>query len=123
VRHREGSHWAGAQLLLLSKTSLAGAQRLNCSPRTRRDGWPQTVKSSAMGGVGRKYDQRPETGATFRAVPNMTDLSLIAILGPFGGNQLIVAMGAAHPEARTTIGYYRHWNLTRFASMRDGAKE
>jgi hypothetical protein len=44
----------------------------------------------------------------------MKDVPLILILGPFGGNQLIVAMGAAHPEARTTIGYYRHWNLTRF---------
>ena len=53
----------------------------------------------------------------------MTDLPLIPILGPFGGDQLISALNAIYPEAGTTIGYYRHWNLTRFASMRDGAKE
>jgi len=46
----------------------------------------------------------------------MMDLSLIPILGPFGGNQLISTLNALHPEAGTTIGDRRHGDLTRFAS-------
>jgi len=50
-------------------------------------------------GVGRERDDRLEAEVTFPAVPKMTDLPLIAILGSFGGNQLIVASNAFHPEA------------------------
>jgi hypothetical protein len=44
------------------------------------------------------------------AVPKMTYLPFISILGPFGGNQLIVALNAICPEARTTFGCYHPHN-------------
>jgi len=37
-------------------------------------------------------------------VPNVMDLPLIPILGPFGGNQLVAALDARHPEFGTPIG-------------------
>ena len=48
-------------------------------------------------GVRRRNDL--ERAVAFRAVPKMTYLPLIPILGPFGGNQLIVALKAVCPEA------------------------
>jgi hypothetical protein len=60
-------------------------------------------------GVGRKRDNRLEAKVTFAAVPKMADLPLIPILGPLGGNQLIVASNAFHPEAWTAIGYRLHF--------------
>jgi len=48
----------------------------------------------------------------------MTDLPLIPILGPFGGNQLVTALDARHPELGTTIGQYRrHGNLPHSPSL------
>ena len=45
-------------------------------------------------------------------LPKMTDLPLIPIRGPFGGNQLITALDAGHSKFGTTIGQYRrHGNL------------
>jgi hypothetical protein len=37
----------------------------------------------------------------------MTILLPTPVLGPFGGNQLIVALNTAHAEARTTCGRHR----------------
>ena len=48
----------------------------------------------------------------------MTILMLTPILGPFGGDQLIVALNAGHPESGTEIGFYRRWNLNVFDSAR-----
>jgi len=60
-----------------------------------------------------------EIGVALWAAPKMTDMPLIPILGPFGGNQLIVALSAVHPEVGTTIGSYRHGTplLSRFHEM------
>jgi hypothetical protein len=40
-----------------------------------------------------------EIAVAFRTVPKMTYLPLIPILGPFGGNQLIVALKTVCAEA------------------------
>jgi len=55
-------------------------------------------------GDGRKRDDRLEVEVTFPAVPKMTDLPLIPILRPFGGNQLVTALDAGHPKFGATIG-------------------
>ena len=53
-----------------------------------------------------------KTAVTFPAPPQMTILLPTPVLGPFGSNQLIVALNTAHAEARTTCGYHRrHSNL------------
>ena len=39
---------------------------------------------------------------------------LTPILGPFRGDQLIVALNAGHPEGGTKIGFYHRWNLNVF---------
>src|ERR1019366_9972955 len=55
-----------------------------------------------------------ETAVAFAAVPRMTHLPLVPILGPFGGNQPIVAAHAVLPEAES-IGYCgRHCVLPGF---------
>jgi hypothetical protein len=59
-----------------------------------------------------------EIAVAFPTVPNMMDLPLISILGPFGCNQLIPALSALHPEVGTAMGCYRHRNLSAFASKR-----
>ena len=49
----------------------------------------------------------------------MMDLPLIPILGPFGGDQLVIALDASHPEFGTPIGQYRrHDSLPRSPSLR-----
>ena len=54
----------------------------------------------------------------------MTILMLTPILGPFGGNQLITALDARHPEFRTPIGQYRrHGSLPRSPSLREEVTE
>jgi hypothetical protein len=55
-------------------------------------------------GVRRRNDF--ERAIASRAVPKMSYLPLVTILGPFGGNQLIVALNAICPETRTTFGWY-----------------
>ena len=55
-------------------------------------------------GVRRRDDF--ERAIASRAVPKVTYLPPIPILGPFGGNQLIVASNAICPETRTTSGWY-----------------
>jgi hypothetical protein len=52
-------------------------------------------------------------------------MPLIAIRGPFGGNQLITALNAFHPEVGTTIGHYRHgtpplWRCHEMAQRGNG---
>jgi hypothetical protein len=44
-----------------------------------------------------------ERAIASRAAPKVTYLSSIPILGPFGGNQLIVALNAICPETRTAF--------------------
>ena len=41
-----------------------------------------------------------EAEVTFSAAPKMTDLPLIPIFGPFGGNHLVIALDARYPELR-----------------------
>ena len=55
-------------------------------------------------GVRRRDDF--ERAIASRAAPKVTYLPPIPILGPFGGNQLIVALNAICPETRTTFGWY-----------------
>ena len=50
----------------------------------------------------------------FPTAPKMTILMLTPILGPFGGDQLIVALNAGHPESGTMIGFYHHRSLNVF---------
>ena len=45
-----------------------------------------------------------ERAIASRAVPKMTYLSFVTILGPFGSNQLIAASNAICSETRTTFG-------------------
>ena len=56
------------------------------------------------------------------STPNMKDVSLIAILGPFWSNQLIAALNTVSPEARTTFGCYRRHGAScyRFDVARGG---
>ena len=57
-------------------------------------------------------DDGLKTAVTFPTLPKMTNVALIPMLGPFGGDQVIAAMETAHPEARTTCGCYsRHGNM------------
>ena len=54
----------------------------------------------------------------------MVDLALIPILGPFGGNQLVAALDARHPEFGTPMGQYRrHGSLPRSPSLREEVTE
>jgi hypothetical protein len=50
----------------------------------------------------------------------MTDVCIAPVLAPilgrFGGNQLITAYNAFHPEAGSTIGYYLPHTQPAFAS-------
>jgi hypothetical protein len=54
---------------------------------------PELVRKA---GVGRKRDHRRKTGAAFRAKPNVTGVLVAPILGPYGRNQLSVAVNAMH---------------------------
>jgi hypothetical protein len=59
-----------------------------------------------------------KTAVAFPTAPKMTILMLTPILGPFGGDQLIVALNAGHPESGTKIGFCHRWNLNVFDSAR-----
>ena len=62
-------------------------------------------------------DDGLKTIVAFPAAPKMTILLATSILGPFGGNQLVAALKAAHSKGRTTIGYHRrHGNLPKSLS-------
>jgi hypothetical protein len=56
-------------------------------------------------GVRRRNDF--ERAVASRAPPEVPYLPILMILGPFGGNQLIVASNAICPETRTTFGWYQ----------------
>jgi hypothetical protein len=57
-----------------------------------------------------------ESKSAFPAVPNMTGALIAPVLRPFGGDQLITALNAFHPEAGTTIGNsHPHGSLHSFA--------
>src|SRR4029077_6362359 len=47
-------------------------------------------------GVGRKGDHRRKAGAAFRAEPNVTGVLAAPILGPYGRNQLSIALNTTH---------------------------
>jgi hypothetical protein len=47
--------------------------------------------------------QSSETAVAFWAAPNVTDVPFIPIFGPFGGNQVIAALSALHPETGSRI--------------------
>ena len=49
-------------------------------------------------------DKCLKTVVAFPTAPNMMDLLLTPILGPFGGNQLLTALDAGHPESGATLG-------------------
>jgi hypothetical protein len=68
-------------------------------------------------GVGRKQDERLETAAAFPTVPNMTGAPIAPVLGPFGGDQLITALNAFHPEAGTTTGNARPHHSLRASAF------
>lgn len=60
----------------------------------------------------RGVDDGFKTIVAFPTAPKMAIFLLAPILGPFGGNKLVAALGAAHRKGRTTIGYHRrHGNL------------
>jgi hypothetical protein len=52
-------------------------------------------------------DDGLETAVAFPTTPNMMDVPLIPILGPFGGDQLMTALTAGNPEVGAAIGSYR----------------
>jgi hypothetical protein len=69
---------------------------------------PSLVESSII----LMSDDGLKTTVTFPTLPKMTNVAVIPMLGPFGGDQLIAATEASHPEARTTCGCYRgHGNI------------
>ena len=56
--------------------------------------------------------------------PKMTILLRTPIFGPFGGNQLVAAMDARHPEFGTPMGQYRrHGSLPRSPPLREEVTE
>ena len=57
-------------------------------------------------------DDGLKTAVAFPAVPKMTNVPPVSMLGPFRGDYLTVAMRAGHPVARTSRGCYRrHGNI------------
>ena len=69
-------------------------------------------------GVGGKQDERLETAAAFPAVPNMTGRAYRSSASePFGGDQLITALSAFHPEAGTTTGNARPHHSLRASAF------
>ena len=54
----------------------------------------------------------------------MIGAPIVQVLGPFGGNQLITALKAAHSEFGTSIAQYRrHGSLPRSPSPREEVTE
>jgi hypothetical protein len=64
--------------------------------------------------VGRTKDLGLETALAFPTVPNMTDLSPVPILRPFGSDQLIGTLDTGRTENEATFGR-RQFNLPNFA--------
>src|SRR5262249_35514245 len=56
----------------------------------------QKLRSISGDDVGRKRDHRRKTGAAFWAEPNVTGVLIAPILGPYGRNQLSIAVNATH---------------------------
>src|SRR5262249_28715894 len=54
----------------------------------------QKLRSISGDDVGRKRDHRRKTGAAFWAEPNVTGVLVAPILGPYGRNQLSIAVNA-----------------------------
>jgi hypothetical protein len=82
---------------------------LRCCPRTALSDDSRRENFVACHGLFRHlgFDDGFETAVALPTVPNMMDLPLITILRPFGRYQLIVAIGAVHPEAETAFEWYR----------------
>jgi hypothetical protein len=55
-------------------------------------------------GVSRKGDQRRKTGAAFPAVPNVTDVLVGPILGPYGRNQCVQEILPAEVPEPDSLG-------------------
>src|SRR5579863_7562123 len=88
--------------------SAAAPLKCLCDQQRRMNIVPFRVVFHRLG-----VDDSFKTEVTFPAAPKMTNMLLIPILGPFGGNQLIVALGAVQPKGGTTFGYHcRHGNLS-----------
>ena len=81
---------------------------------TNRDG--KTSSPAALSSIDSVLTMVSKQQSHFRQ--RMTILMLTPILGPFGGNYLIVALNAGHPEGGTKIGFYHRWNLNVFDSAR-----
>jgi hypothetical protein len=97
-----------SKTLVLAARRSVTVKRL-CDQQRRENIVPFLFISHRLG-----VDEGFETAVAFPTAPNVMDLPLIPIFGPFGGNQLIVALSAVHLEGRTTIGYHRrHGNPFR----------
>jgi hypothetical protein len=64
----------------------------------------------------KRADRIDANDASFPAVPNMTGALIAPVLRPFGGDQLITALNAFHPEVGTRVGTsHPHVSLHAFA--------
>jgi hypothetical protein len=92
-----------------SHGGLTGAPPWTVALLPRRRGRDHGEISSAVeSSIILMSDDGLKTAVTFPTLPKMTDVALIPMLGPFGGDQITVAMDAAHPVARTTRGCCSH---------------
>jgi hypothetical protein len=131
----------GLNTIRLVKAAMAEASKQATSPKRKqlRNVSPDsrfvlplplncTMRPAATGNIGllssyfsltwsrRKQDQRVETATAFPAVPNMTGALIAPVLRPFGGDQLITALNAFHPEVGTRVGTsHPHVSLHTFA--------
>jgi hypothetical protein len=51
-------------------------------------------------------DDGLETAVAFPTTPNMMDVAIIPIFGPFGRDQIVTTLTAGNPESGTAIGSY-----------------
>ena len=86
-----------------TKEELSLAASLELPQATNRD----VKKSSpaALSSIDSVLTMVSKQSVAFPTAPKMTILMLTPILGPFGGDQLIVALNAGHPESGTEIGF------------------
>jgi hypothetical protein len=91
----------------MGERRLAAPRSTLCDQRQRETFVPYRVIFHRLGA-----DDGFKTIVAFPTAPKVTILLLAPILGPFGSDQFVAALGATHPKGRTTIGYHRrHGNL------------